>query len=258
MVEMDVINTEQFGERRDDDDEEVLNRNTVVEPVVGAGSDEASTLETCTDYINEMKIRNAVSPDKTKHDRFSDDREKQRLKEMNERKYIKIRDDIRNYKLALSSELFKEKIKLYGLDLRSDPLANDCTSDDFQSTKVGGCRRRENSTCSTDSIDDLYNSFEDEEEYFNIESAAPDFISGTTCETEDYIGKANQELVVEFMHLEDEIEEKKSVLDHIKSNEEKIRIFREEIETLKKENELLRIANDDLVDRIRSYLQSKT
>ncbi|GIY84511.1 hypothetical protein CEXT_378841 [Caerostris extrusa] len=255
MVEMDVIKTEQFGERRDDDDEEVLNRNIVVEPVVGACLDEASTLETCTDYINEMKIRNAVSPDKTKHDRFSDDREKQRLKEMNERKCIKIRDDIRNYKLALSSELFKEKIKLYGLDLRSDhPSVNDCTSD----SEVGSRRRRENSTCSTDSVDDLYNSCEDEEEYFNIESAAPDFISATTCETEDYIGKANQELVLEFMHLEDEIEEKKSVLDHIKSNEEKIRIFREEIETLKKENELLRIANEDLVQHIRSYLQSKT
>ncbi|CAL1279843.1 unnamed protein product [Larinioides sclopetarius] len=196
-----------------------------------------------TDYIAKMKNNKCSFHGQKPYDQLSD-REKQRLMERQSRRVLRLREEMRRYGINRSISIGKDDL----IKLNENGV---------------GRRRRENSTCSVgsvDSVDDLSSSFEDEED---LESW---YQSG--CVVDHYAdARSNCDLVKNYMEMEDRIEElQKSLMQarlqgsatrrtfDVFAEMEKIRVFREEIETLMRENDTLRAENE----KLRLRLPSKT
>ncbi|KAF8791844.1 hypothetical protein HNY73_003515 [Argiope bruennichi] len=201
-----------------------------------------------TNYVAKMKNNKCILHGKKPYEQLSE-REKQRLMERQSRRVLRLREEMRRYGINRSISIGKDDLI----------KVND--------NGVVGHRRRENSTCSigsVDSCDDLSSSFEEEEDLErNLESwyqsgcVEDQFVNDRTC----------WDLVKNYMDMEDKIEElQKSLMEarlqrsatrrtfNVEEEMEKIRVFREEIDSLMKENDILQTENE----KLRLRLPSKT
>ncbi|GBN83776.1 hypothetical protein AVEN_262024-1 [Araneus ventricosus] len=199
-----------------------------------------------TDYIAKMKNNKCSFHGQKPYDQLSD-REKQRLMERQSRRVLRLREEKRRYGINRSISIGK------------DDLAK------LNDNGVVGLRRRENSTCSVgslDSVDDLSSSFEEEED---LERNLEFWYQSGCVENHNANDRSNWDLVKNYMEMEDKIEElQKSLMQarlqgnatgrtfNVASEMEKIRVFREEIETLMRENDVLQAENEKLRLRLPS------
>ncbi|XP_054721909.1 protein HEXIM1-like [Uloborus diversus] len=177
-----------------------------------------------------------------------------------ERRELEERDSKRAYRI-------REEMTSYGLTLAPYNTTqflmedHDVQEPDYEHIS-NGHRHRENSN-SLDSSDDYYSSPEDEEEFLQQQ-----FVQTYEDIHAEHLNNMSKiELVQELVNMEDKVETLEKSLQEARMNKpnhcelrpnglnveaelEKIRVFREEIEKLSQENDILRRENDKLLRRL--------